>query len=145
MVNTTLTINHPNLDDLKEIRQFVECEVSALNINPDAIYDILLATTEAITNIILHGYKDKNGLIELEVKQEGNSVTVYIRDEAPRFDPTQIPTPDLNQPLENRPVGGMGIHLMRQFMDRVLYRERPQVGNELLLVKENVFQKQIGG
>lgn len=145
MVNTTLTINHPNLDDLKEIRQFVESEVSALNINPDAIYDILLATTEAITNIILHGYKDKNGLIELEVKQEGNSVTVYIRDEAPRFDPTQIPTPDLNQPLENRPVGGMGIHLMRQFMDRVLYRERPQVGNELLLVKENVFQKQIGG
>lgn len=145
MVNTTLTINHPNLDDLKEIRQFVESEVSALNINPDAIYDILLATTEAITNIILHGYKDKNGLIELEVKQEGNSVTVYIRDEAPRFDPTQIPTPDLNQPLENRPVGGMGIHLMRQFMDRVLYRERPQGGNELLLVKENVFQKQIGG
>lgn len=145
MVNTTLTINHPNLDDLKEIRQFVESEVSALNINPDAIYDILLATTEAITNIILHGYKDKNGLIELEVKQEGNSVTVYIRDEAPRFDPTQIPTPDLNQPLENRPVGGMGIHIMRQFMDRVLYRERPQGGNELLLVKENVFQKQIGG
>ena len=118
--------------------------MSALHIHPDAIYDILLATTEAITNTIVHGYNGKGGLIELEIRHEDDSVAIYIRDEAPLFDPTQIPTPDLDLPLEDRPMGGMGIHLIRQFMDRIIYRESPQGGNELILVKENVI-KTIGG
>ena len=92
MNNSTLTINNAKLEDLEETRRFVDSEVSALNVNPDAIYDILLATTEAITNTIVHGYNGKGGLIELEIRHENDSVAVYIRDEAPQFDPTQIPT-----------------------------------------------------
>jgi serine/threonine-protein kinase RsbW len=140
MINSSLLKIHAELNDLEEIRRFVEGEVSALNVPPAAIYDILLATTEAVTNIILHGYQKKPGLVEIEVKQDVDSVAVYIRDEAPQFDPTQLPTPDLSLPLENRPMGGMGIHLMRQFMDCIIYRITPQGGNELILVKENFIQ-----
>lgn len=141
MNTTRLTINNPKLGDLEKVRQFVESELLAVSIHPDAIYDILLATTEAITNTILHGYQGNNGLIDVEVKQESNSVFVYLRDEAPQFDPTQVPTPDLTLSLQDRPMGGMGIHLMRQFMDRIIYRELPHGGNELILVKEKVIQK----
>lgn len=144
MNNSTLTINNAKLEDLEETRRFVDSEVSALHVHPDAIYDILLATTEAITNTIVHGYNGKGGLIELEIRHEDDSVAIYIRDEAPLFDPTQIPTPDLDLPLEDRPMGGMGIHLIRQFMDRIIHRESPEGGNELILVKENVI-KTIGG
>jgi serine/threonine-protein kinase RsbW len=141
MESSTFTIKKAKLKHLAEIRRFVDSEVSALNVHPDIIYNILLSTSEAITNIILHGYNGEEGLIEIEVKHEDESVAVYIRDEAPQFDPTQIPTPDLTLPLEDRPVGGMGVHLIRQFMDRIIYRESPQGGNELILVKENVIQK----
>ena len=141
MESSTFTIKKAKLKHLEDIRRFVDSEMSALNVHPDVTYDILLSTTEAITNIILHGYNGEEGLIEIEVKHRDDSVAVYLRDEAPQFDPTQIPTPDLTLPLEDRPVGGMGIHLIRQFMDRIVYRESPQGGNELILVKENVIQK----
>lgn len=141
MNKPALKINNPDLDDLEQFRQFLDSQLSDLNVHPDAIYDILLATTEAITNIILHGYQGEHGPAEVEVKREDDSVVVYIRDEAPQFDPTQIPPPDLARPLEDRPMGGMGIHLMRQFLDRLLYRVPPQGGNELILIKENVINK----
>ena len=110
MESSTFTIKKAKLKHLEDIRRFVDSEMSALNVHPDVTYDILLSTTEAITNIILHGYNGEEGLIEIEVKHRDDSVAVYLRDEAPQFDPTQIPTPDLTLPLEDRPVGGMGIH-----------------------------------
>ena len=56
-----------------------------------------------------------------------------IRDEAPAFDPTTWPTPDLDAPLDRRPAGKMGIHLTRLCVDRMEHRVRQGGGNELQL------------
>ena len=101
----------------------------------EAISDLMMAANEAASNIIVHGYQERSGIIEVEVTQKGDYLEIHLRDQAPPFDPTTIPPPDTTLPLEQRPYGGMGMHLIRQLVDNVTYRFSPQGGNELILAK----------
>ena len=130
-----------NLSDLEDIRNFVEKYAHRLNVDPSATYDILLSVTEMVTNTIVHGYRGESGPIEIEISQQDDALVVFLRDEAPPFDPTQLPTPDITLPLEQRPVGGLGVYLTREFMDRMSYRPGPGGGNELILVKEGIIPR----
>lgn len=127
-----------SLSDLEAIRNFIEDYAQGLKVDPSATYDILLSVTEMVTNIIVHGYRGKSGPVEIEITQQDDALVVFLRDEASPFDPTQVPTPDISLPLEQRPVGGLGVHLTREFMDRMSYRQGLQGGNELVLVKEGI-------
>ena len=124
------------LENLAVIRRFAEETAQSLQANQTAIDDMLQAVDEAVTNIIVHGYAGRPGTIEVRVKRAGDSLIVRLRDQAPRFDPTTVPPPDLTLPLEKRRPGGLGVHLIRQFVDQVRYHTAPQGGNELTLVKK---------
>ena len=73
--------------------------------------------------------------IHARAERSGAELIIAIRDEAPPFDPTHHPTPDLDEPLATRRPGGFGIHLTRICVDRVTPRERLPQGNELRLVR----------
>jgi serine/threonine-protein kinase RsbW len=126
------------LENLAEIRHFVQKTATTFDVDPDIIPDVLLAVDEAVTNVLVHGYQGQMGMIEIELRRRGDSLVVCLRDRAIPFDPTTIPPPDLTLPLEQRPFGGMGIYLMRQLMDEVTHRSTRQGGNELTLVKKGV-------
>ncbi len=126
------------LKNLSLIRRFVQERAAALGADQDVIADVILATDEAATNIIIHGYQDRPGMIEIKLRRSGNAVIVFLRDESAPFDPTSVPPPDVTQPLEKRPLGGMGIHLIRQLMDEVTHHITPQGGNELTMTKKVV-------
>jgi serine/threonine-protein kinase RsbW len=122
--------------DFDKIHQYIESRLSACSVNDDADReDILLAAMEAVCNILVHGYQNKKGWIEVEISREGNAILVRLRDKAPHFDPPTTPSPDLSTPLEDRPMGGMGIHLIKELMDNMVYHPRPQDGNKLVLEK----------
>lgn len=129
------------LKNLARIRRFVEKTATALGVDAAAIPDLLLAVDEAATNIIVHGYEGQEGPLEVEVEREGDALLIRLRDEAAPFDPTAIPPPDLSLPLEERPIGGMGIYLMHRCMDQVTHSCPPQGGNELILVKKGIGTK----
>ena len=124
------------LPNLAVIRRFIEKMAMALKVERDAMDDMIQAVDESATNIIIHGYRGRSGYIEIEVTQEGNVLVVRLRDQAPHFDPTRAPPPDLTLPLERRRFGGLGIHLTRQFTDSVAYRITSEGGNELTLRKK---------
>lgn len=124
-----------HLDNLAAIRRFVEDAAEALDIDPATIGDIVQSVDESATNIIEHGYRGSPGMIEVEIKREGKALLAVLRDQAPPFDPTQRPPPDITLPLEQRPLGGLGVYLTKMFMDRVIHRVTPEGGNELTLVK----------
>lgn len=126
------------LNNLAEIRRFVEETASALGVAPAVIPGVILAVDEAVTNIIVHGYQGQGGAVEIEVSREGDALVIRLRDEAAPFDPTSVPPPDLTLPLEQRTPGGLGIHLIRQIMDEITHRVTPQGGNELTLVKRGI-------
>jgi serine/threonine-protein kinase RsbW len=123
------------LKNLAVIRGFVQESAAALDVAPAIISDLLLAVDEAVANVIIHGYQGQQGTIEIEVKREAMEVAVHVRDNAPPFDPTDVPSPDLTRPLGERPPGGLGIHLIRQYIDKAIHRLTPQGGNELVLKK----------
>ena len=123
---------------LATIRAFVEQHSRALGIDAYGIYDLILAVNEAATNIVAHGYRGRPGTIEIQLRQRGDAIEIALRDHAPLFDPTQVPTPDLTLPLHKRPLGGMGVHVTRELMDDIRYRVTAGGGNELILVKRAV-------
>ena len=130
------------LKNLSEIRRFIKETASALGVDPATIHNVPLAVDEAVTNIIVHGYQCQGGAIEIEVEREGDALVIRIRDDAPPFDPAVIPPPDLTLPLAQRTPGGLGIYLIRQVMDEMTHRATPQGGNELILVKRGIKEKQ---
>jgi len=127
-----------DVGQLAAIRAFVEQHSRALGIDPFEIYDLVLAVNEVATNIVVHGYRGQAGTIEIEMQQRGNALEIRLRDQAPLFDPTRHPAPDLTLPLHKRPLGGMGVHVTRELMDELRYRVTPEGGNELTLVKRAI-------
>ena len=139
----TLDISTPlriaaELERLAEIRRFVRERAAVLDVDPITIADLVLAVDEAAANVITHGYRDQKGIIEIEVRREGNALIVHLRDEAASFDPTTIPPPDLSLPPEERVMEGIGIYLMRRGTDEMSHRVTLQRGNELTLVKRGI-------
>jgi serine/threonine-protein kinase RsbW len=126
------------LESLSSIRRFVQEAGLAWDAGPAALRQMLLAVDEASTNIIVHGYRGQDGTIEVEVAREGENLIIRLRDTAEPFDPTTVPPPDLTAPLLERPIGGLGIQLVRQVMDGVSHRITPEGGNELTLVRRCV-------
>jgi len=89
---------------------------------------------------VLHGYGNAGGLIELQMRKEGDAIVISILDRAPYFDPDKVRTPRLDTPLQDRPAGGMGIYLIRQMTDRAEFLPRPGGGNEIRLLKRGVIK-----
>jgi anti-sigma regulatory factor (Ser/Thr protein kinase) len=138
-------ITTASLENLQHIRQYIEETAKAIGASREAIDDLVLAVDEAVTNIIIHGYGDDahqdltnsstNGRVEIQVSACQEKVIVTLRDNAPPFDPTAVPKPNLELPLEKRPIGGLGVFLIRSSVDEFQYRRLPQGGNELILIK----------
>lgn len=124
-----------DVKNLVKIRSFVQQSVSELGVIQEEIDDVILAVDEAATNIILHGYKEEPGMLEIEVSRESDTLVLHLLDQAPSYNPTQVPPPDLTLPLEKRPLGNLGVHLIRNLVDKMIYKTPPGGGNQLTLVK----------
>lgn len=121
--------------DLAGIRRFVEETGNDLGLDEASIYALQLAVDEACTNVIRHAYDDGRGRIEIQIDTAGDWVEVVIRDWGEPFDPESVPIPDLDVPLEKRPLGGIGLFLMHQMMDRVEFQFSEADGNTLTMAK----------
>jgi len=132
-----------DLDRLAQARDFLETTFNSLGVDDTIGADLTLGIDEAITNIMVHGYRGGPGSIRLEVELKGSSLHIRLEDSAPLFDPTTVVPPDLAQPLEQRPVGGMGIPLMRRTTDQLLYRVTPDGRNELTMVKHHAVRARL--
>jgi anti-sigma regulatory factor (Ser/Thr protein kinase) len=90
---------------------------------------------ELLGNIINYAYTDEQEhTIEVRVEFFGDRLTVTIEDDGIPFNPLEKDTPDTELPLEERKIGGLGIHLVRNMMDKVSYQRRI-TKNRLTLVK----------
>jgi serine/threonine-protein kinase RsbW len=128
-----------SLKDLGKIRQFITQAAASREVDTSAIYDLNLAITELITNTLTYGYRRQPGLFEIELFQDNSDLSIQIRDEAPTFDPTRVQPPDLTLSLDERPLGKMGIYLAQRSLDGFSHRGIPEGGNEIFLVKKDVF------
>jgi len=100
-----------------------------------ALYAVNLALDELVTNTILYGFDDpENQEFEVRLDVSGTELRGELRDGGRVFNPLEVPPPNLDAPLQEREVGGLGLHLVRSLMDRLEYR-REGVKNVLTLAK----------
>jgi serine/threonine-protein kinase RsbW len=125
------------LENLARIRRFVEEACRRAGIDESACFDLKLAVDEACTNIVEHGYAGAAGSIALRADADAEGVRVTIRDRGAGFDPSRVRAADVTSPCEERPIGGLGWHLIRSSVDEVDYDRDPAGGNRLTLVKRS--------
>ena len=132
----TLLLSIPaTLSNLTAIRHFVHAALLPFCTDEDFLYETVLAVEEAVTNIILHGYKEEVGIITISIDFSEHFVEIVLKDTAPFFDPTTVPAPQLDVPLDDRQLGGLGVHIMRKYCDKIIHQRTESGMNELILLK----------
>jgi serine/threonine-protein kinase RsbW len=119
----TLTVDGI-LDSLKSIRDFVVQAAEKAGLDKRAVYRLNLAVDEIATNIILHGYQEANleGTVVVSAIEEKGSLRILLEDTGLAYNPPGfISSDDLNQPLDQRSEGGLGVYLAQQNVDRFSY------------------------
>jgi anti-sigma regulatory factor (Ser/Thr protein kinase) len=91
-------------------------------IAPETISELELALEEVVTNVIRHGYRDEEEHeIRIRIGMENGQLAMAVEDDGLEFNPLKQPPPDLDLPIEERPIGGLGIHLVIRLMDEIEY------------------------
>jgi serine/threonine-protein kinase RsbW len=125
------------LDNVPRAMACVREAAQAAGFDESALYEIELAVDEACANVVQHAYgKDETGEMEVSCYLDGSDFVVQVRDWGRAFDPGAVPEPDVNAPLEERSLGGLGLFLIKQFMDDVQFSFDPETGNTLTMVKK---------
>jgi len=125
-----------DLANLEAIRRFVETKSTALGAGASEVSDLKLAVDEAVTNIIIHGYRLSSGSIEIDIEKEGSAIVVRLKDDAVEFNPCFQAKPDLAAIMETETGGGFGVHMIKNAMDEMHHRVPQTGGNELTLIKQ---------
>ena len=109
-------------DNLEELFAFVEQALTRLNAPASDRDKMMMALDEALTNVVLYAYpKDCRGTVGIRLSRNGNAITAEVVDHGKPFDPTAHPAPDITLPIEQRPIGGLGIHLIRNMVTSLRY------------------------
>lgn len=113
----------PNdIEAIPQLNEFIDnfCEEQGIDMN--IAMSLNLAIEEAVVNVMNYAYPTGTvGYVDIEVEADEKNVTFIISDTGMPFDPTQKEEPDITLSAEERPVGGLGIHLVRQIMDTITY------------------------
>jgi anti-sigma regulatory factor (Ser/Thr protein kinase) len=111
-----------DIAEMAAVRNAIREFAAANQLNPEVLFALELCFEELVTNVILHGCKgDRFHSIEISLSMERETVVMQIKDDGIAFDPTRAQPPDLDVPPEHRRIGGLGIHLVRNYVDRMEY------------------------
>ena len=139
MNRNTISLKIENkLSELKRLCRQVEAFAKKHKLSPKDIFEIHLCMEEHFINIISHGYTDsETHWIEITLSVEDEKFMVRIEDDGIAFNPTKIPAPDFQCPLEERKIGGLGVFLTRHFMDTMAYQRRDN--KNVLVMTKKIF------
>lgn len=137
MMRKTVTAH---MENLEEVMEFVDQFLDKAADGEKIINQVQISVEEIFTNIVSYAYPDqKDGQIEvtceLEEKTEKRRLKICFRDWGVPYNPLEHPDPDFEIPFEERPIGGLGIHMVKQFMDDVEYLFKNGC-NQFLIRKE---------
>lgn len=148
------------IDELVRLSAFIDALGEEWSIAPEVVFNLQLALEECATNVIMYAYPPEEkqtllvtaelvehdlmkqdpveqDLVKQEPVEQGpvkHDLVLTIEDGGLPFDPTQVAEADTTLSAEERPIGGLGIFLVRQLMDTVAY-QRVEGKNRLTLMK----------
>ncbi len=124
------------LENLHKVQDFVDGFLMSLDCSPKIQMQIDIAVEETFVNVANYAYTPGTGPVTVRVEELADPLAVQITfvDEGKPFDPTAKVDPDVTLSAEQRKIGGLGIFMVRKYMDQMLY-EYTDKKNVLRLVK----------
>ena len=123
------------VSELEKVAQFVEEIGEELGLNMELQMNLNLVMEEMVSNVIFYAYPEgEEAEIELLAKSDGKELTFVLSDQGKEFDPTakEDADPDINP--ADREIGGMGIFIVKNIMNKVTY-QRLEGRNLLTMTK----------
>jgi anti-sigma regulatory factor (Ser/Thr protein kinase) len=128
---------HNKLSELDSANQTMTEFGRRSGLPESVLHDLNLVVGELLTNIISYGYTDgREHEITVRLSLEPEEIRVQVEDDGEPFNPLEIPEADTTKPLDDRAVGGLGIHLVRKLTDGLEYQRRG--GKNLLVLKKHL-------
>ena len=124
--------------NIEAVTDFVNEQLEALDCPVKAQMQIGIAIDELFGNIAQYAYNPDVGeaTVRVEVQQEPLSVVITFIDGGVPYDPLTAAEPDTTLPAEDRPLGGLGIFMVRKTMDEITYRY--ENGRNILSIRKNL-------
>jgi len=125
-----------SLSEIEKLHRELESFGQACGLSSKTVSELNLILEEVVANIISYAYKDANcHEIVVQGTLKDRELILDVEDDGGPFNPLQSPPPDLDSPLERRKVGGLGLHLVREFTDSIEY-DRKEEKNRLAMRKK---------
>lgn len=135
-VKTTFRFKN-DLSELENLCQTLERFGRSLGLQPKGLFEIQLAAEEHFANIVLHGYADKHvHWITMRLSCEEEMAIVCLEDDGIPFNPLKLAAPDTVCCVEERPLGGLGVHLVKRCVDKMDYRREGR--KNILTLKKRI-------
>ena len=134
MSSLTLRLRN-HFDELPALAETVETFLNEQSAGAEAVFAANLALEELFTNIVKYGYDDQGAHeVEIQLEIKDGVLHLAISDDGHPFNPFDQPEPDTSLPAEERDIGGLGIHFVRNMLDTCAY-ERAGDRNVVTLTK----------
>lgn len=119
----TLVIKN-DINELVVMNRFLDETAETFGLSDPLRMNLNLVLEEAVSNILFYAYKkeEKDKNVRISIALEGDLLTIVLTDTGPFFDPTARKDPDVSLSAEERPIGGLGIFLIKKMMDEVMYK-----------------------
>ena len=118
-----LTVRLSNrLEEIERLAAAIEAFGAAHQLPDPVIFAFNLSLDEVVTNVISYAFKDvQEHPIDVRLCLMGDVLQAEVTDSGRPFNPIDVPTPDLDAPIDERRIGGLGIHIVREMMDSLEY------------------------
>lgn len=129
---------HNDINEVSLLAEWVETMGEKLLLPMPSVFQLNLALEEAVVNVMNYAYPGKEGMpVWLSVEDKEDVINFTLEDEGVAFDPTKEEEPDLTLAAEDRPIGGLGIFLVKNIMNEVSYE---RCGNRNVLTMKYAKQ-----
>lgn len=111
------------IEAVASVTTFVKEFCEDWGVNSDLMFNLTLALEEVTTNVIMYAFPTEEvHTFDVIALRKDDELILVVEDSGLPFDPTQVPEADISLPAEERPIGGLGIFLVRKIMDSVEYK-----------------------
>ena len=126
------------VDNLDKVFEFIDSQLEKYDCPPKIQWQINLAVEELFVNIAHYAYHPNKGsaTIKFDILEDSSMISIIFIDEGKPYNPLEKPDPDISLPAEERDIGGLGIFMVKKYVDNIFYKYHD--GKNILTIQKHL-------